>query len=126
MDSIGPCISIFFPESNSPVTLPVSSVSQSCFVRMFTLFLIGYKLIDSRSTKEFLQSRKTLYFISKSVKLINCFQVIASALNELKSAPAPAPQQTTSQQQQQQQTSTQTVDNTSFYRKQAWIVVQVR
>ncbi|XP_028408078.1 transformation/transcription domain-associated protein-like isoform X2 [Dendronephthya gigantea] len=75
MESIGPCISIFFPESNSAVTLPVSSV-------------------------------------------------IESALKELKSAPAPAPQQTTSQQQQQQQTTVQELDNTAFYRKQAWIVVQ--
>ena len=53
--------------------------------------------------------------------------MIESALKELKSAPASAPQQqTTSQQQQQQQVSAQASDNTAFYRKQAWIVVQVR
>lgn len=51
-------------------------------------------------------------------------QVIESALKELKSAPAPAPQQTTTQQ-QQQQTTAQASDNTAFYRKQAWIAVQV-
>jgi hypothetical protein len=45
-------------------------------------------------------------------------------LKELKSAPAPAPQQTTTQQ-QQQQTTAQASDNTAFYRKQAWIAVQV-
>lgn len=53
--------------------------------------------------------------------------MIESALKELKSAPASAPQQqTTSQQQQQQHVSGQGSDNTAFYRKQAWIVVQVR
>ena len=54
--------------------------------------------------------------------------MIESALKELKSAPASAPQQqtTSQQQQQQQQVSAQASDNTAFYRKQAWIVVQVR
>ena len=37
MNSIGPCISIFFPESNSAVTLPVASVGCDivCYFKMY-------------------------------------------------------------------------------------------
>lgn len=49
-----------------------------------------------------------------------------TALEELKSVTSLAPQPTTSQQQQQQQqNNAQSVENAAFYKKQAWIAIQV-
>ena len=39
MDSLGPCISIFFSESNSAVTLPVSTVSSKSCVMCNIIYL---------------------------------------------------------------------------------------
>lgn len=39
MDSLGPCVSIFFSESNSAVTLPVSTVSSKSCVMCNKIYL---------------------------------------------------------------------------------------
>ena len=31
-DSLGPCLSVYYPENNNPVTLPVAAVSTTCCV----------------------------------------------------------------------------------------------
>lgn len=68
MDSIGPCISIFFSESNSAVTLPVSTVSLKSY-----RYSVGYKTyleVRENNCTIFMHIEQTIWGVSYSDPVI--------------------------------------------------------